>query len=50
MKAGYSGAPTTLVFVRPLPGICVCFCTHINMRWAVINPSRMPGMSRMCSE
>ncbi len=25
MKYGYVGAPTTLVFVRPLPGIWVCF-------------------------
>ncbi len=45
MKYGYVGAPTTLVSVRPSPGIWVCFCQNMMNRCAVIRASSIPGIS-----
>ena len=45
MKYGYIGSPTTLVFVRPLPGIWVCFWKTMMNRCAVISASSRPGIS-----
>ncbi len=48
MKYGYMGAPTTFWFVRPLPGIWVCFWWNMRNKCTVIRASSNPGMSSTC--